>query len=242
MFDLTGKTALVTGSTQGIGFEVARLLAKQGAKVFVSGASSEEKCIEASKKIPNSVPVRADLLKDDELEKLYEKTGDVDILVLNASIQYKRAWEDFTLEEYDIQMNCNVRSSFFLIQKYVPGMKKKGWGRIVTVGSVNQYNQHPALAIYGMTKVAQYKMVQNIAPSLAPYGITINNVAPGAIDTPRNAEALSDEELKKKVVGGIPCGYVGTPSDVSPSVLFLCSEESRYITGSEIMVDGGYHL
>ena len=242
MFDLTGKTALVTGSTQGIGFEVARLLSMHGAKVFVSGASSEEKCIEASKKIPGSVPVRADLLKDEELERLYEKTGDVDILVLNASIQYKRDWENFTPEEYDIQMNCNVRSSFFLIQKYVPGMKKKGWGRIVTVGSVNQYNQHPALAVYGMTKAAQYKMVQNIAPSLAPFGITINNVAPGAIETPRNQEALSDEAFKKKVVDGIPCGYVGLPEDVAPSVLFLCSEESRYITGSEIMVDGGYHL
>ncbi len=242
MFDLTGKTALVTGSTQGIGFEVAKLLAQQGAKVFVSGASSEEKCIEASKKIPNSVPVRTDLLKDEELEKLYEKTGDVDILVLNASIQYKRAWDEVTPEEYDIQMMCNVRSSFFLIQKYVPGMKKKGWGRIVTVGSVNQHNQHPALAIYGMTKAAQYKMVQNIAPSLAPFGITINNVAPGAIETPRNTEALSDEAFKKKVVDGIPCGFVGMPSDVAPSVLFLCAEESRYITGSEIMVDGGYHL
>ncbi len=242
MFDFTGKTALVTGSTQGIGFEIARLLAQQGAKVFVSGASSEEKCVRASKKIPGSVPVRADLLKDEELEGLYEKTGDVDILVLNASIQYKRNWEDFTPEEYDIQMNCNVRSSFFLVQKYAPGMKKKGWGRIVTVGSVNQYNQHPALAIYGMTKAAQYKMVQNLAPSLAPFGVTINNVAPGAIETPRNLEALSDETFKKKVVDGIPCGYVGLPSDVAPSVLFLCSEESRYITGSEIMVDGGYHL
>lgn len=242
MFDLTGKTALVTGSTQGIGFEVAKLLSEHGAKVFVSGASSEEKCIEASKKILNSFPVRADLLKQDEIEKLYEKTGDVDILVINASIQYKRDWDKVSLEEFDDQMTCNLKSSYFLVQKYAPGMKKNGWGRIVTVGSVNQYNQHPQLAVYGMTKAAQYKMVQNLAPSLAPYGVTINNVAPGAIETPRNLEALSDEAFKKKVVDGIPCGFVGLPEDVAPSVLFLCSKESRYITGSEIMVDGGYHL
>ena len=242
MFDLSGKTALVTGSTQGIGFEVAKLLSQQGAKVFVSGASSEEKCIEASKKIPNSIPVRADLLKDEELDRLYEMTGDVDILVINASIQYKNDWLKITKEEYDIQMTCNVKSSFFLIQKYAPAMKKKGWGRIVTVGSVNQYNQHPELPIYGMTKAAQYKMVQNLAPSLARFGVTVNNVAPGAIETPRNTQALADEDFKTRIENDIPCGFVGTPADVAPCVLLLCSEEGRYITGSEIMVDGGYHL
>ena len=242
MFDLTGKTALVTGSTQGIGFEIARLLAKQGAKVFVSGAESKAKCVAASEKIPNSVPVRANLLVPEEIDKLYEETGDVDILVLNASIQYKRKWDEFSLKEYDVQLNCNVKSSYLLIKKYAEGMKNKGWGRIVAIGSVNQYNQHPELSIYGVTKAAQMKMVQNFAPLLAPFGITINNVAPGAIETPRNAEAFEDEAFKKKVSDSIPCGYIGQPEDISPAVLLLCSEEGRYITGSEIIVDGGMHL
>lgn len=242
MFDLTGKTALVTGSTQGIGFEIACILAKQGAKVFVSGAESIEKCIKACNEIPNSVPVRANLLLPEEIDKLYEETGDVDILVLNASIQYKRKWDEFTLEEYDIQMNCNVKSSYLLIKKYARGMKNKGWGRIVAIGSVNQYNQHPELSIYGVTKVAQMKMVENFAPQLAPYGVTINNVAPGAIDTPRNAASFEDAEFKQKVVDSIPCGYIGQPKDISPAVLLLCSEEGRYITGSEIIIDGGMHL
>ena len=242
MFDLTGKTALVTGSTQGIGFEIASLLAKQGAKVFVSGAESMEKCISACEKIPNSVAVRANLLNLDDIDRLYEQTGDVDILVLNASIQYKRKWDEFSIEEYDIQMNCNVKSSYLLIKEYAKGMKNKHWGRIVAIGSVNQYNQHPELSIYGVTKAAQMKMVQNFAPLLAPFGITINNVAPGAIETPRNAEAFEDEAFKKKVSDSIPCGYIGQPEDISPAVLFLCSEESRYITGSEIIVDGGMHL
>ncbi|MBE7041402.1 MAG: SDR family oxidoreductase [Ruminococcaceae bacterium] len=242
MFDLTGKTALVTGSTQGIGFEIASLLAKQGAKVFVSGAASDEKCKAASEKIPNSVPVRANLLKAEEIDALYEKTGDVDILVLNASIQYKRQWDEFSIEEYDNQMNCNVKSSYLLIKKYTEGMKKKRWGRIVAIGSVNQYNQHPELSIYGVTKAAQMKMVQNFAPLFAPFGVTINNVAPGAIETPRNEEALGDAAIKQAVVDKIPCGYVGSPSDISPAVLLLCSEEGRYITGSEIMIDGGMHL
>ncbi len=242
MFDLSGKTALVTGATQGIGFEIARLLAERGAKVFVNGASSEEKCRAASEKIPNSVPVRADLTKKEEREALFEKTGGVDILVLNASIQYKRKWDEFTEDEYDIQMNCNVKSSYYLIRRYAPYMQKQKWGRIVTIGSVNQYNNHPELSLYGVTKAAQKKLCENIAPMLAPFGVTINNVAPGAIDTPRNEKALSDAEFNKKVVGSIPAGYVGKPGDVAPAVLLLCSGEGRYITGSEIIVDGGMHL
>ena len=105
MFDLSGKTALVTGSTQGIGFDIAKTLAEHGAKVFVHGAESDEKCKLASDRIKNSVPVRANLLKNDEINKLYDKTGDVDILVLNASVQYKRQWDSFSEEEYDIQMD-----------------------------------------------------------------------------------------------------------------------------------------
>lgn len=242
MFDLTGKTALVTGSTQGIGFEIANLLAKQGAKVFVSGAESIEKCINACNKIKNSVPVRANLLKTEDIDRLYEETGDIDILVLNASIQYKRKWDEFSLEEYDVQMDCNVKSSYLLIKKYAEGMKKRGWGRIVTIGSVNQYNQHPELSLYGVTKAAQKKMVENFAPLLAPFGITINNVAPGAINTPRNKDAFNDLAFKKKVEDSIPCGYIGNPKDISPAVLLLCSEEGRYITGAEIKIDGGMSL
>ncbi len=242
MFDLSGKTALVTGATQGIGFEIAQILAKQGAKVFVIGASSEEKCRGASQKIPNSVPVRADITKKEDRENLFEKTGGVDILVLNASIQYKRKWDEFTEEEYDIQMNCNVKSSYYLIRKYAPYMKNRNWGRIVTIGSVNQYNNHPELSLYGVTKAAQKKLCENIAPALAPFNVTINNVAPGAIDTPRNETALADAEFNKKVIKSIPAGYVGKSFDVAPAVLLLCSDEGRYITGSEIIVDGGMHL
>ena len=176
MFDLTGKTALVTGSTQGIGFAIAKCLSEHGAKVFVHGASNMEKCKKASEQIINSIPVCADFLKLDDIEDLYQKTGDsnrmeVPVFALNASIQYKRKWNDFTMEEYDIQMNCNLKSSYLLIKMYSKAMREKGWGRIVTLGSVNQYNQHPELSLYGVSKVAQLKMVQNIAPQLAPDGV-----------------------------------------------------------------------
>lgn len=242
MFDLSGKTALVTGATQGIGFEIARLLAERGAKVFVNGASSEEKCRAASEKIPNSVPVRADLTKKEEREALFEKTGGVDILVLNASIQYKRKWDEFTEDEYDIQMNCNVKSSYYLIRRYAPYMQKQKWGRIVTIGSVNQYNNHPELLIYGVSKAAQKKLCENLAPYLAPFGVTINNVAPGAIYTPRNKMVFADMGFMQKITAAIPAGRVGKPEDIAPAVLYLCSEEAGYVTGTDLIIDGGMRL
>jgi NAD(P)-dependent dehydrogenase (short-subunit alcohol dehydrogenase family) len=242
MFDLTGKRALVTGSTQGIGFAIAKALAEQGATVFVHGSRDMNKCKNASQAIPHSIPVCANLLYPAEIDALYQKTGDVDILVLNASIQYKRKWDEFTLEEYEDQMNCNVRASYLLMRAYAEGMKNKGWGRIVTLGSINQYNQHPELSLYGATKAAQYKMVKNFAASLAPYGITVNNIAPGAIETPRNADICKDEEKKAAVVAKIPCGRFGLPEDITPAVLLLCADEGAYITGSEIVIDGGMSL
>ena len=242
MFDLTGKKAIVTGSTQGIGFAIAELLSKQGASVFVCGSSSAQKTEAAAAKINGAIPVTVDLLKADCADRMYEITGDVDILVLNASIQYKEKWNEFTMEQYDKMMDCNVRSSYLLIKKYAEGMKTRGWGRIVTVGSVNQYNQHPELSLYAVTKVAQMKMVQNFAAFLAPYGVTINNVAPGAIATPRNATIYEDDKLRHAVEAKIPCGRFGEPEDISPTVLLLCSNEGSYITGTDIVIDGGLQL
>lgn len=242
MFDLKGKTALVTGSSQGIGKEIAKTLRDAGAKVFVHGQNFSEKLDLAAKYVGTDSIVEADLFESGVADKLFAQTGGVDILVLNASIQIKKPWGEFSEEEFDRHINCNLKSSYFIIKKYINYMKQKGWGRIVTIGSTNQYNNHPELAIYGVTKAAQMKLVQNIAPYIAPYGITINNIAPGAIETPRNDKALADKEFRDKVVASIPAGYIGNAGDMNGAVLLLCSNEGRYITGSEIIADGGMHL
>lgn len=241
MFDLKGKKALVTGSSQGIGKEIAKALTDCGAEVYVHARPSEK--LDKAKEYVGAVKaVTADLFKHDCADKLYAQTGDVDILILNASIQIKKPWNDFTEDEFDKHISCNLKSSYFIIQKYIEGMKKNKWGRIVTIGSTNQYNNHPELSIYGVTKAAQMKLVQNIAPFIAPYGITINNIAPGAIATPRNENVFMDEGFQKKVIEAIPAGYVGEAYDVNGAAILLCSEEGRYITGSEIVVDGGMRL
>ena len=242
MFDLSEKTALVTGSTQGIGFAIAKTLSEHGAKVFVNGAASVEKCNKASRQIKNSVPVMANLSDSDCAEKLYAQTGDVDILVLNASVQIRGGLDSVSDDDFKQQFNTNVRSSMKLVQKYVPHMKKQKYGRIVMIGSVNQYKQNPQLMIYAATKSAQMNFVQTMARELASDGITVNNIAPGVILTPRNEETLSDNEYRDRIYSLIPAGYAGRAEDISPAALLLCSDEGRYITGKDIIIDGGMHL
>ena len=246
MFDLTGKVALVTGSTQGIGEAIARGLAKQGAKIYVTGATSIEKCQKVTDSINAeggcAIPVLCDLSRPNAAKEMHKITGDVDILVLNASVQFRNGWKDITEEEIDTQMQVNFKASFQAIQEYEPYMEQQKWGRILTVGSVQQYRPHKDMAIYAASKCAQMSIVKNVAKQVAPFGVTINNLSPGAIATPRNADALADEEYAKKVYAGIPMGYAGLSEDMVGAALLLCSDEGRYITGTDLIVDGGMSL
>lgn len=242
MTDFKGKKVLITGSTQGIGLEIAKQFSNCGAVVYINGAVSEEKLNNVVKAVPNSRPALCDLSKPECAETLYKITGDIDLLILNASIQYRRAWDEIADEEFDRQMTVNFKSSLKLIQKYVPYMQKQKWGRIVTVGSVQQAKPHKDMLVYAASKAAQHNMVMNLAKQLAPFNITVNNVAPGVIETPRNFEALADEEYAKMVLAGIPCGHTGEAKDCAGIMLLLCSDGGKYITGENIFIDGGMKL
>lgn len=243
MFDLTGKTAVITGSSQGIGFALAKAFYDLGALVYVHGSKNIEKATKAAKEIgENAIPVVADLSEKDGAQKLYAQTGDADILVLNASVQYRKPWNEITDEEMETQLQVNFKSSLKAIQLYAPYMQKNGWGRIVTVGSVQQYKPHKDMAVYAATKAAQMNLVTNLAKQLAPFGITVNNLAPGVIATPRNDAALADKEYAKKVLEGIPAGFAGKAEDCIGAAVLLCSDEGRYITGIDLIVDGGMKL
>lgn len=237
------KKALVTGSSRGIGRAIAIALAKDGYKVIVHCAGNVAKAEETKAIIEaqggEAEILVADLCDMDSVKQMASKMGDVDALVLNASLQIKRPWSEISVEECYEQLNCNFVSSMLLIQAVVPHMKEQEWGRIVTIGSVQEAKPHPDMLVYSSSKAAQTNMVQSLSLQLAKDGITVNNVAPGVIYTDRNVEALSDVEYAKKVTDSIPVGFYGEPEDCAGIVRLLCSEEGRYITGQSIYVDGG---
>lgn len=245
-FELRGHRALVTGSGRGIGSAIALELARGGADVVVHYSadrnSAEKVAAEIQSMGRESCVVQADLCKLAEAKALMEKVGNVDILVLNASVQIKKPWEEITLEDCEKQVNCNYLSSLLLIQQAVPYMRRQGWGRIITIGSVQEKKPHPQMLIYSSTKCAQTGLMYSLAGQLAQDGITVNNVAPGVIATDRNAEALRDETYAKQVTGSIPMGFYGEKEDCAGIVRLLCSQAGRYITGESIYVDGGKHI
>ena len=242
MFVLNGKRALVTGATQGIGLAAAARLGEAGASVYLNGASSPDKCLRAAQTVPSGMPAHADLMDPQGADRLFRQTGPVDILVLNASVQYRTPWDQIDEEELEHQLRLNFKSALRLMQLYLPAMKRNGWGRVIAVGSVQQYKPHPDMAVYAATKAAQMNLVQNLAKQLAPFGITVNNIAPGVIATPRNREALADAAYAPRVLAGIPMGYAGEAGDCAAGILFLASQEARYITGADLVIDGGMHL
>lgn len=238
-----GKRALVTGSSRGIGRAIALRLAQDGYEVIIHCAGNLEKAEEVKKLIEEkggrASILKADLCNTQETAALAKEAAGVDVLVLNASLQYRRHWDEIPLTEVYEQLNCNFVSSLMLIQAAVSAMKEKHWGRIVTVGSVQEAKPHPDMLVYSASKAAQTNMVKSLALQLAGYGITVNNMAPGVIYTDRNRQALSDRSYSEEVTASIPVGFYGTPEDCAGMVSLLCSEEGRYITGQSIYVDGG---
>ncbi len=250
LLNLVGKRALVTGSSQGIGRAIAIALAEFGADVMVHCARDVAKAEAVRAEVEGygsrSGITVADLADPGAADKIHAETlaalGAVDILVLNASVQIRKPWQEITLEEYRRQIDVNLGASIWLIQKFAPAMQSRRWGRILTIGSVQEVRPHPAMLVYSATKAAVENLARNLAPQLAPDGVTINNLAPGAIATGRNEQVLADESYRRQLLTKIPAGYVGEPVDCAGLAVLLCSEAGRYITGQDLFVDGGMGL
>lgn len=245
-YSVKGHLALVTGSSRGIGSAIALELARGGADVIVHCSHPSEQAEDIAAQIRamgrSSTVIAADLTQEEGIRSLAAACRDVDILVLNASLQIKKDWQDITQEDYIRQTNCNYYASLVLMQAVVPAMEAKGWGRIVTIGSVQELKPHPQMLVYSSSKCAQTGLMRSLAGQLASKGITVNNVAPGVIYTDRNKEALSDEAYARKVSASIPAGFYGEKEDLAGIVRLLCSDFGRYITGQNIFVDGGKSL
>ena len=237
------KTALITGSSRGIGRAIAIRLARDGYRVILHGTTVSDHVLAVKRIIEAGGGyariMACDLSSIEDTSAFCETLPAIDVLVLNASVQYRTPWQEITPDACRQQLNCNFLSSLLIIQAVVEHMKKNRWGRIVTIGSVQEEKPHPDMLIYSASKAAQTNMVRSLSLQLAAEGITVNNVAPGVIYTDRNVEALSNLEYARKVTASIPAGFYGKPEDIAGTVSLLCSEEGGYITGQSIYIDGG---
>ena len=247
MNTLKGKTALVTGSSRGIGRAAALKLASLGAKVIFHGSKDSEKLRSAVAEAgANTECLTADFGNMDEVTKLAEtliKQGMVpDILVLNASVQSYTGLANFDSAEFLRMFRTNVESSCLLLRELLPEMRKKNAGRVIFVGSINGIQPASRLAVYGAGKAALMNIARTAALENAPYGITVNTIVPGVIETDRNAAALKDKAFADSLKAQIPMHRFGTSEECGELIAFLASDAASYITGSEIPIAGGWQL
>jgi NAD(P)-dependent dehydrogenase (short-subunit alcohol dehydrogenase family) len=248
LFDLQGRTAFITGSSRGIGRAIALGLARAGASVVAHGIRRGKDAESLMQELGGNHAwfAQGDLSLPGGgkavAEEAIKAAGHIDIVILNASVQIRAPWLDITQEEYCVQMQTNFQASLEILQVLTPPMQAKKWGRIMTVGSVQELKPHPQMLVYAASKAAQSSLVLNLSRQLAPEGITVNNLAPGVICTDRNVDSLADEAYAEKVRQAIPAGFFGEPCDCAGLALLLSSEAGRYMTGQNISVDGGMGL
>jgi len=247
LFHLTGRTALVTGARREIGRAIALALAGVGAKLAIHHADTAEERSDAASVVREieqaggtAQAFGQDFAVADagrHLAAAVSAWSPVDILVLNASIELPEPYDEITRERFDRQIAVNLRSPLELLQDLVPPMGARGWGRVVTIGSVQQVRPHPRMMVYAGTKAAQLNWSWNLARQFGTQGVTVNNLAPGAILTARNRVQMATEG--EALVQRIPTGRLGQPADLVGAALLLCSDAGAYINGVNLYVDGG---
>ncbi|QEK39141.1 SDR family NAD(P)-dependent oxidoreductase [Candidatus Nesciobacter abundans] len=239
MFDLTGKRALITGAAGGIGSEVAKTLKNHGADVFLTGTKTEE-LKEISKPIGASGYFAADLTSYDDLKKMFSEAvkcmGGVDILVHSAGFAQDRLYPAVTNESWQKQMDVNLNSVFQLTQLALSKMRRNGWGRVISMSSVVGCTGNIGQVAYSTSKAALLGMTKTLAREVAKSNITVNAICPGFIDTQMTKELL---ESNGKILENIPLQRAGTVKEVAAGVIYLASEESAYVTGTSLHINGG---
>lgn len=245
---LLGKVAIVTGASGGIGEAICQRLAEDGAKIVVNYRSHPEEAQKTKDMVEKAGSegyiVQADLSHVDQINHLVKEGinhfGKVDILVNNAGLEKRADFWDVTEQDYDLVLNVNLKAVFFATQAVVKHFRETdNPGKIINISSVHEELPFPHFTSYCASKGGVKMITRNLAVELGPMGITINNIAPGAIATPINQDLLNNPEQLEKVTQNIPLGRLGEPEDVAGLVAFLASDEARYITGSTFYVDGG---
>lgn len=240
---LAGKIALVTGGSTGIGFATAKRFAEEGATVYVTGRRQAELDAAVQSIGPKAIGVQGDVSRLDDLDRLYAQIegeqGRLDVLFANAGGGAFAALGTISEAQFDQEFGSNVKGVLFTVQKALPLMK--GGGSVILNASIVASKGFGNLSVYSATKAAVRSFARTWTSDLKGRGIRVNVVSPGPIDTPglSGLAAGNEEGFKAAMAASVPLGHLGEPDDIANAVLFLASEESRYVTGTELFVDGG---
>jgi 3-oxoacyl-[acyl-carrier protein] reductase len=240
MFNLTGKTALVTGATGGIGGAIARALHAQGAKVAISGTRREVLDALAAE-LGGAVVLPCDLSDKDAVEALVPKAeesfGQLDLLVANAGITKDNLFVQLKDEDWEQVINVNLTATFRLARAAVKGMMRRRFGRVIGITSVVGVTGNPGQSNYTAAKAGMIGMFKSIGKEYAKRGVTANCVAPGFIATPMTDKL--NEKQREAILSMVPAGRLGAGADVAAAVVYLASDEAAYVTGQTLHVNGG---
>jgi NAD(P)-dependent dehydrogenase (short-subunit alcohol dehydrogenase family) len=255
---MAGRRALVTGGSLSIGREIALVIAEAGADIaihhlraadaaFGQPAAAAETVSAIEARGAKAVAVEADFSKPGEakrcVDEAREALGGVDVLVICASVQQRTPFEAVTGEQIERQFQINFRATIELLQAALPGMTAQGWGRVLTIGSINQTRPESELTVYAALKSAQHNLAINLAKDAARHGVTINNLSPGLIATERNRWRRQDAGAWAEIERtSCPMERAGLPQEMAGAALLLCSEAGSFITGADLQATGGRHL
>jgi len=248
MSKLQGKVAVVTGSGSGIGQAIAERLAQEGADLVVDYVTHPEEAQATVDKITvaggKAVMVQADVTNIPDTTRLidtaWQQLGSCDILVNNAGVEKGADFWDVTEADFDFVMNVNFKGAFFLTQAFVRKLRDaKKPGRVINISSVHEDMVFPHFSTYCASKGAMRMLMRDLCVELGPLGITVNNIAPGAINTPINTSLLADKPKLDALLANIPLGRLGKPEEVAGVAAFLASDDGAYVTGSTYFLDGG---
>lgn len=256
--DLRGQKALVTGANSGIGKAVAIALGESGADVVVNYVRGEESAAEVAKTIvdsgSNALALRADVSQERQVQamftEMFKKFGTIDILVNNAGLQQDAPVEQMTLAQWNLVIGVNLTGQFLCSREAVREFKRRGVvkdvsvaaGKIICMSSVHEVIPWAGHVNYAASKGGVLLLMKSIAQEVAPYRIRVNSICPGAIRTPINKSAWDTQRAYDSLMTLIPYGRIGEPEDIGRAAVFLASDQSDYITGASIFVDGGMTL